>query len=135
MGDLCENVVKPAERHTTTKAPHGHSARCAKGREAGDTADDDDGTALGRLGSSRGCTRVLWVYRGTVKGSPKCFLAKCFFGGLGYQGKQKTTHCQETYGFMALPKTILFLNMCVFVGPGTPGLQKPLGPKTTSGSL
>lgn len=46
-----ENVVKPAKRHTTTKARH--CVTCAKRLEAGVTANNDDSTAQGLLGSPR----------------------------------------------------------------------------------
>ncbi len=74
----------------------------------------------------------------SVKGIPKGFLAKLFLGGLGYQGQQ-TTHFQKHTGVLALPpKAARPKNNDVhrnvwFVGLGTPGLQKTLGQKNTSG--
>ncbi len=52
-----------------------------------------------------------------VRGIPKCFLAKCFFGGLAYQG-QATTN---------------FIEHSVLFGLGTPGLQKNTWLKTNFG--
>ncbi len=62
-------------------------------------------------------------------GSRSVFSAKCFLGGLGYQGP-KNTLVQKTISFLVLPpsaarpkKTIHFRNMNGICGPGTPGLQ------------
>ncbi len=63
------------------------------------------------------------------KGSRSCFLAKLFFGGLGYQGR-KTILYPGTSGLLALPpkaarptKRFVLENVWVF-GPGTPSLNK-----------
>jgi hypothetical protein len=73
-----------------------------------------------------------------IKGSPKWFLAKWVFGGLGYQGKTKT-RVQEKNGFLALPPSAArpenhsFLENVWVFGFGTPGLQKNTWPKNHFG--
>ncbi len=48
-------------------------------------------------------SRAVAASQQCLRGIPKCFLAKCFFGGLGHQGKP--LHSIGTRGLMALPPT------------------------------
>ncbi len=73
------------------------------------------------------------------KGSRSGFLAKCFFGGLGY-GRQ-TTLVQETRGLLALPPLAArptsqyFLEEVWLSGLGTPDLPKKHLAKTPTRDL
>ncbi len=63
------------------------------------------GSALGRVTSAPGSAlgRVNYACgAGYFRGVPKWFLAKWFFGGLGYQ-VQKIRHLQEKSGLLVLP--------------------------------
>jgi hypothetical protein len=55
------------------------------------------------------------------EGSRSCVWAKCFVGGLGYQGSEKS-------GCLALPTNYYFYEDVLFFGLGTPGLQKATWP-------
>ncbi len=84
--------------------------------------------------------RARHLVRKLIRGIPKWFSAKHFLEARGAEANENT-HLQENDGSSALqpkatrPKKHDVPENVWFVGLGTPGIQKTLGQKTTSGTL